>query len=47
MEENEEIPVCPICGKDMSSGKVAVRLNRFCYKHVDGWFCPDHINVKT
>lgn len=40
-EENDEIPVCSLCGKKMSKGNVAVRVNRFCIRHFEGWYCPD------
>lgn len=41
-EEKEKIPVCSICGDPMCHGVVAVRLNRYCIKQMDGWYCPKH-----
>jgi hypothetical protein len=40
MANEEEVPTCEICGKKMQKGVVAVRLNRFCIRHFEGWYCP-------
>jgi hypothetical protein len=43
-EEVDNAPVCDICGNVMHKGKVAVKLNRFCIKHLEGWYCPNSSN---
>jgi hypothetical protein len=45
--EEEEKPICPVCGREMSTGKATIRLNKYCFKHLDCWFCPEHIEVKA
>lgn len=45
--EEENIPICSICGRPMCQGTVAVRLNRFCIKHIEGWYCPEHASQKV
>ena len=39
MVDDQEQPVCEVCGKKMNKGIVAVRLNKFCIKHFEGWYC--------
>ncbi|MGA1792316.1 MAG: hypothetical protein ACMUHM_00035 [Thermoplasmatota archaeon] len=45
--EEKKTPVCSVCGRQMCQGVVAVRLNRYCIKHIDGWYCPEHAPVKV
>jgi hypothetical protein len=45
--EADNAPVCMVCGTRMCRGEVAIRLNPFCIKQFEGWFCPNHENVRA
>jgi hypothetical protein len=46
-KETGDAPTCTICGAKMCKGEVAIRLNPFCIKQFEGWFCPNHENVRA
>jgi len=46
-KETKDTPVCSVCGTRMCKGEVAIRLNPFSIKQFEGWFCPNHVNVKA
>ncbi len=45
MQNEKKVPVCSKCGKEMVSGEVAVRLNIYCIKQFDGWYCPSRLKI--